>query len=191
MPLPKKGEKEDKKEFMSRCMSDEKLQEEFSKPQQRIAYCLSNAGYSPIEAADYTYNYDTYGFAEELNENNFYIPAEAEYEDVGEETEEWDVSEARPGLWENIRKKKEREGKNYKPAQPGDPDRPTQEQIKRAQSYVEVYADHAEADKPGPKDPRRTPAPKKDQKKAAKKISPIVLKTTKERLPLARKQKKG
>jgi hypothetical protein len=30
----------------------------------------------------------------------------------------------RPGLWENIRKKKEKEGKKYKPAKPGDKDRP-------------------------------------------------------------------
>ena len=36
-------------------------------------------------------------------------------------------------LWENIRKKKLREGKNYKPAQPGDKDRPTPEALKRAQ----------------------------------------------------------
>lgn len=34
------------------------------------------------------------------------------------------ASKSRPGLWENIRKKKEREGKNYKPAKPGDKDRP-------------------------------------------------------------------
>ena len=30
----------------------------------------------------------------------------------------------RPGLWENIRKKKEKEGKKYRPARPGDKDRP-------------------------------------------------------------------
>jgi len=36
----------------------------------------------------------------------------------------------RPGLWENIRKKKEREGKKYRPAKPGDKDRPTREQWK-------------------------------------------------------------
>lgn len=36
----------------------------------------------------------------------------------------------RPGLWENIRKKKEREGKNYRPAKPGDPDRPGPKQWK-------------------------------------------------------------
>lgn len=45
-----------------------------------------------------------------------------------------DTSEAktdRPGLWENIRKKREREGKNYKPAKPGDKDRPNPEQWKK------------------------------------------------------------
>jgi hypothetical protein len=31
---------------------------------------------------------------------------------------------SRPGLWENIRRKKERMGKNYKPAKTGDKDRP-------------------------------------------------------------------
>ena len=36
-------------------------------------------------------------------------------------------------LWENIRKKKLREGKNYKPAKPGDKDRPTPEALKKAQ----------------------------------------------------------
>jgi hypothetical protein len=33
-------------------------------------------------------------------------------------------SSSKPGLWDNIRKKKEKEGKKYKPAKPGDPDRP-------------------------------------------------------------------
>lgn len=44
-----------------------------------------------------------------------------------------DTSEAgsKPGLWENIRKKKEREGKDYKPAKRGDPDRPDPKQWKR------------------------------------------------------------
>ena len=36
-----------------------------------------------------------------------------------------------PGLWDNIRKKKEREGKNYKPAKPGDKDRPDPTQWKK------------------------------------------------------------
>ena len=39
----------------------------------------------------------------------------------------------RPGLWENIRRKKQREGDNYKPAKPGDPDRPDPKQWKKLQ----------------------------------------------------------
>ena len=39
----------------------------------------------------------------------------------------------RPGLWENIRRKKQREGDNYKPAKPGDPDRPDTKQWKKLQ----------------------------------------------------------
>ena len=83
-----------------------------------------------INEIDYQYTSSTYGFTEELTEENFYIPAEAEYEDFGEETEEHDAA----SLWENIRKKKEREGKNYKPAKKGDKDRPDPEAWKKAQS---------------------------------------------------------
>jgi len=39
----------------------------------------------------------------------------------------------KPGLWENIRKKKEKEGKKYRPAKPGDKDRPDPEAWKKAQ----------------------------------------------------------
>ena len=83
-----------------------------------------------IEEIDEQYNKDTYGFTEDLTEENFYIPAEAEYEDFDEEEEEHDAA----SLWENIRKKKEREGKNYKPAKKGDKDRPDPEAWKKAQS---------------------------------------------------------
>jgi hypothetical protein len=41
------------------------------------------------------------------------------------------ISEDKPGLWENIRKKKEREGKKYRPAKPGDEDRPDPKQWKK------------------------------------------------------------
>ena len=44
------------------------------------------------------------------------------------------MSKDKPGLWENIRNKKEREGKNYKAAKPGDSDRPDPEAYKKAQS---------------------------------------------------------
>ena len=89
---------------------------------------------SRLNETDLNYTTDTYGFTEDLTEDNFYVPAEAEYEDFGEESEEWDIAEAKPGLWENIRKKKEREGKNYKPAKKGDPDRPDPDSWKKAQN---------------------------------------------------------
>lgn len=71
------------------------------------------------------------GFTEDLTEDNFIIPAQSDYIDFQEETEQWDISVERPGLWENIRKKKQREGKKYKPAKPGDKDRPDPEQWKK------------------------------------------------------------
>jgi hypothetical protein len=42
-------------------------------------------------------------------------------------------SDAKKGLWENIRDKKKREGKNYRPAKPGDKDRPDPKAYKKAQ----------------------------------------------------------
>lgn len=41
------------------------------------------------------------------------------------------------GLWENIQKKKKRMGKKYKPAKPGDKDRPSKKAWKKAQSADE------------------------------------------------------
>lgn len=53
------------------------------------------------------------------------------------------ISEAgKTGLWENIRKKKDRMGKNYRPAKPGSPDRPSKEAWKKAQAAIEsTYTD--------------------------------------------------
>jgi hypothetical protein len=42
-------------------------------------------------------------------------------------------SDAKKGLWENIRDKKKREGKNYRPAKPGDKDYPDPDALKKAQ----------------------------------------------------------
>jgi len=89
------------------------------------------------------------------NEKNSILPGKAAKEDMDKWNKEQkkkdkaaappqfsDVPDSRmttmsgdkPGLWENIQKKKEREGKNYKPAKPGDPDRPDPESFKKAQS---------------------------------------------------------
>jgi hypothetical protein len=136
MPIPSRKDNEDKNKFMSRCMSNETMKKEYTNIDQRTAICMSKATEfcDKIEAADFEYNINNFGYEEEIDEDNFYIPTEAEYVDFGEETEEWDVSIAKPGLWENIRKKKEREGKNYKPAKKGDPDRPDPKAWKKAQS---------------------------------------------------------
>lgn len=136
MPIPSKRKDEDKNDFMSRCMSDSTMKSEYSDTGQRTAICISKAteDCDILEAGDFAFSYKTYGFTEEVTEDNFYVPEPEEYEDWGEETEEWDWAAERPGLWENIRKKKEREGKKYKPAKKGDPDRPDPESWKKAQS---------------------------------------------------------
>jgi hypothetical protein len=59
---------------------------------------------------------------DELNQNHNQV----QEENVPTETEI--AKDNKPGLWENIRKKKEREGKRYKPAKPGDKDRPDSDQ---------------------------------------------------------------
>jgi len=47
---------------------------------------------------------------------------------------EADIQAKNKGLWYNIQQKKKRMGKNYRPAKPGSPDRPTEEAIKKAQA---------------------------------------------------------
>ena len=135
MPIPSRKKNEDKDAFVSRCMGSEVMKKDYPDQKQRVAICIqqATADCDCIESADYELQMEA-GYAEEITEENFYIPTEAEYEDFGEETEEWDVSVAKPGLWENIRKKKERMGKKYKPAKPGDPDRPDPKSWKKAQS---------------------------------------------------------
>ena len=134
-----------------------------------------------IAEADEKFYFESYGSEEELTEDNYVVPQEEDYVSAEEvfyeesEVEEVDLSVAKPGLWENIRRKKEREGKNYKPAKTEKEGRPTQEQLKRAQS-----------DKPGPKDPRRTPAPKKDQKKGSKKNKPDSAKDSKSKITFSK-----
>jgi hypothetical protein len=77
--------------------------------------------------------------AEDLTVDNMYFPEASEYvtaEEVAfDESDviEYDIAKERPGLWENIRRKKKREGKNYKPAKPGDKDRPAKDAWKKAQ----------------------------------------------------------
>lgn len=61
-----------------------------------------------------------------LTIHNFLMFGETETDTEGAE-----AAKNLPGLWENIRKKKEKMGKNYRPAKPGDKDRPNPEQWKK------------------------------------------------------------
>jgi len=60
---------------------------------------------------------------------------EQSFEELEDEMAEFlDESDAKgKGLWHNIREKKKREGKNYKPAKPGDKDYPDSKSLKKAQ----------------------------------------------------------
>jgi hypothetical protein len=140
MPLPRPQKDETRNKFISRCMSDPKSKKEFTNSPQRLAMCLSKAAAAStdiLENTDLTYYIEKYGYTEELNIDTFVFVESNDYLDAGDESEEIDISVAKPGLWENIRKKKEREGKKYRPAKPGDPDRPSPEEIKKAQSDKE------------------------------------------------------
>ena len=146
MPIPKREKGEDARKFMGRCMTSDVMNDEYPDQKQRVAVCTSQ---SRAEANKFNLGemvqeeliYAAYmseqdcecGDVEELTESNFVVPEESDYEDFGEDVEEVDAA----GLWENIRKKKEREGKNYKPAKPGDKDRPQKDAWDRAKSGSE------------------------------------------------------
>lgn len=67
------------------------------------------------------------------------------------------ISEAgKRGLWDNIRDKKKRMGKNYRPAKPGSSDRPSKEAWKKAQAAIE--ATYTEAEKKTLNKPFRLPS---------------------------------
>ena len=67
------------------------------------------------------------------------------------------ISEAgKTGLWDNIRKKKQKMGKNYRPAKPGSPDRPSKEAWQKAQAAIE--STYTEAEKNTLNKPFRLPS---------------------------------
>ena len=161
-----------------------------------------------VEEITEAWYFNKFGSTEELAEDNFYVPAEAEYEDWGEETEEWDVSlkcaqskEVGDDVFDNPGEAMNRakqlglddihthKGKNGEPVfMPGKTHKEYMDAVrnKSKAEMVASYADHAEADKPGPKDPRRTPAPKKDQKKGSKKNKPDSAKDGKSKITFSK-----
>ena len=144
MPLPRKGKKESKKDFVSRCMSDPKVNEEFPDNDQRFAVC-NNQSKSLLELMDDQIKIDPCGEESEAayiyehpkTGEMFTYRRKGIYKKDGifliYKGKASESQGKKPGLWDNIRKKKEKEGKDYKPAKPGDPDRPDPESWKKAQ----------------------------------------------------------
>ena len=92
--MPDPSKKESQNEYMSRCMGSEKAQKDFPEEKQRYAFCATrwkskgNKVNNYIEAVE---EYSALGYTEELTLDNLVIPAEADYEDFGEETEQVDL----------------------------------------------------------------------------------------------------
>jgi hypothetical protein len=153
MKLPVRKNSESKEVFVTRSYNDEVVKSLYPSAEDRLEYCLVQAcetDTNPVTEVDFIINAIDYGWAEEITEDNWFVPSQADYEEGydDEETEDWDISVAKPGLWENIRKKKEREGKNYKPAKKGDKDRPDPDAWKKAQSK-DNFKPHTMYDKDG------------------------------------------
>jgi hypothetical protein len=152
MRLPIRRPDESRESYVGRAYINETVKAMYPDHDRRLEVCLQNAceaGMNPVSEADFMINSIEYGWTEEITAENWIVPSEADYEEgYDEELDEvWDISEAKPGLWENIRKKKEREGKNYKPAKKGDKDRPDPESYKKAQS--DDFKPHKMYDKDG------------------------------------------
>lgn len=137
MSFPKREIGEDLSVYIERCMGSEDVIEQFPDAVHRLQTILSYAteGQNILDSAALALEVLEIGWTEEVTADNYECPTDEDYiEAEDEEYEEYDFSEAKPGLWENIRKKKEREGDDYKPAKKGDPDRPDDESFKKAQS---------------------------------------------------------
>ena len=144
MPIPKREKGEEAQKFMGRCMTSEVMRSEYPNQKQRVAVCVqqSRAGANKFSISEMVQDELVYakcnedcGDEEEITESNLVIPEEDEWIDLGVESEEVEVA----SLWENIRKKKKREGKDYKPAKPGDKDRPQKDAWDRAKGDMSDY----------------------------------------------------
>jgi hypothetical protein len=142
MPIPKPNPGEQKDSFIQRCMGSEVMNKEYPDQKQRYAVCIRETKTS-AETLDDSYYFNSYGFTEELSEENLLIPNDEDYIDFesecgSDEEEDYCIAANKPGLWENIRKKKERMGKKYKPSKPGDKDRPKPDAFKKSQSIASM-----------------------------------------------------
>ena len=131
---------------------------EYAQAKKDMSYC--NCG-KPDEVDGFSCNqHCEHGKSEELSKDVFDNPGEA-------------MKRAKEMGLEGVHKHKDKNGKNV--FMPG----------KTHEEYLDKKK--AKADKPGPKDPRRTPAPKKDQKKGSKKNKPDSAKDDKGKITFSKK----
>lgn len=137
MPIPQRKPDEDRTDFLSRCMSNPKMNEEYPDGSQRYAVCQQSSKASTADQVKDNYYDQTFGSTEIItDESKMYIPAEDEYLDFGEESEDYSIA--------------------------------------------------VQYGKPPKNDPRKTPAPKKDQKKGSKKNKPDSAKDDKGKITLSK-----
>jgi hypothetical protein len=93
MPIPKPGKKEDKQNFVQRCMSNETMKKEYPDSDQRLAVCIGQTKSSIFEKMigflGWNFNKDCCaGYAEEIDCSNITIPRDEDYEDYEDEDQE-------------------------------------------------------------------------------------------------------
>lgn len=104
MPIPKPEKNEDKQKFLSRCMGDEVMKNDYKDNKQRVAVCLGQTKKSKsslldqaLEILGFSLSFDCencedLGSSEELTLSNLIIPKNEDYVDFGEATEEYNLS---------------------------------------------------------------------------------------------------
>jgi len=102
MPIPSKKTNEENNTYISRCMGNETMKKEYPDQKQRIAVCIGQTKKTKssiftqaleILGFDLTYKCDEcLGFEEDLTVSNLVVPSENDYIDVGEPSEDYDVS---------------------------------------------------------------------------------------------------
>ena len=93
MPIPSRKNQENQDDFISRCMGNSRMTQEYPDEKQRHAVCQSKANLSLLEQVCDIIEENSLGFEEEvLTPFNFIIPEDDQYEDFGEEVEEVDFN---------------------------------------------------------------------------------------------------
>jgi hypothetical protein len=101
MPLPKKGNKENKKDFLSRCMENETMNKEYPNQSQRYAVCNQRVKASLLEQVCDIIEENSLGNTEYIGKYNFILPEEKNYIDFGEDIEEMDFNSIAAFIYKN------------------------------------------------------------------------------------------